>query len=105
MMTLCSMIKQGVAVRFTVAKRAIESLRSAQYEELVRALIEARENAGLRHDELARRLGKGRTYIYAIEHYGRRVDPAEVVAIAQALGLEPIDFFATWLRRLSSPPT
>jgi transcriptional regulator with XRE-family HTH domain len=98
------MIKQAHAVRFTVAKRAIESMRSAQYEELVLVLQEAREAAGLRHDELARRLGKGRTYIYAIEHYGRRVDPAEVMAIADALDLDPLEVFATWLRRLPPKP-
>lgn len=84
-----------------MAKKAVESLRSAHYAELIEVLIEAREASGLRHDELAKILGKGRTYIYSIEHYGRRVDPAEVVEIGAALNLAPLELFSRWIERMT----
>jgi len=87
-----------------VAKRAVESLRSPDYASLVQVLTEARESSGIRHDELAKRLGKGRTYIYSVEHFGRRVDPLEVVEISRALGLAPGELLTRWLARLSDQP-
>ncbi len=38
------------------------------------------------------------------EHYGRRVDPVELVAIAVALRRNPMELFAAWLDRLRQQP-
>jgi transcriptional regulator with XRE-family HTH domain len=83
-----------------VPRSTITSLRSPGYGLLVEVLREAREFAGLRHDELSKRLGRDRMYVYSIEHRSRRVDPEEVREIAQALGVEPAEIFNRWLTRV-----
>jgi hypothetical protein len=54
---------------------------------------------------LSRRLDRSRTYMYNLEHMGRRVDPEEVRLIAIALGLEPIELFRRWLDRIENSET
>ena len=76
------------------------SFRSDEYEALVNVLREAREEAGLRHDELSARVDRGRTWVYAIEHMGRRVDADEVRRLSLALGLGPLGIFERWVSRL-----
>ncbi len=84
-----------------VATRPVASFRTAEYEHLVAVLQQKREHAGLRHDELAKRLGKSRMYIYSIEQFRRRVDPEEVRLIAVALDLAPEGVFVEWLQRIA----
>jgi ribosome-binding protein aMBF1 (putative translation factor) len=84
-----------------VSSRVVRTLDSDEYDELIAVLKEAREAAGLRHDELSRKLGHSRMYIYKVESKRRRLDPAEVRQIASALGLEPLEVFKRWLNRLS----
>lgn len=67
---------------------------------LVTIIKTTRESLGVRHDELASKLGRSRMYIYAIETYGRRVDPEEVRQISVALGLPQGQILEDWLSRL-----
>jgi len=84
-----------------------ESRRSARsslkYQRLVPLLREAREAAGVSQVELADHLGKPQSWVAKIESGERRIDPAELIAFAEALGLDPITFFATILTRVSGP--
>jgi transcriptional regulator with XRE-family HTH domain len=82
----------------------VASFSTREYELLIDVLRQAREDAGIRHDELAARLGHSRTWVYNLEHMGRRVDPVEVRAIARALGVDPLEVFARWLQRVVDEP-
>ncbi len=83
-------------------KRQIASFQSNEYDLLIAVIEEARETAGIRHDDLAKLLGRGRMFVYSIEHFTRRVDPEEVRQIAIALGLEPGALFDRWLARIAN---
>jgi transcriptional regulator with XRE-family HTH domain len=59
---------------------------STAYQELIRALVAARTEAGVGQRELARRLGKHPSWLNKIERLERRLDVLEFIAIARALG-------------------
>ena len=76
------------------------SMFTDAYKVLVNALVEARKEAGLTQTELGRRLGKGQKYVSVIETGVRRVDLIEFHAIGQALGRDPVRFYATIAAKL-----
>lgn len=51
-------------------------------------------------EELAARIGKDQTYISLIERSQRRVDVLEFVALARAMGVDPITLFSDVVRKL-----
>jgi transcriptional regulator with XRE-family HTH domain len=61
---------------------------------MVKVLVGARARTGLHQSELAKRLGKGQSYISNIERGERRVDVIEFYALARAMGADPIALFA-----------
>lgn len=61
---------------------------------LVSALAQTRRDMGVPQVELAALLGKGQSYISNIERGQRRVDVVEFYAIAKAIGLDPVEWFA-----------
>lgn len=75
-------------------------LRSDAHREVVNALRQARLDAGLTQVELARRLKKSQSFVSHIESSLRRVDIPELVALARALGLRPVDLFSRIEERL-----
>jgi transcriptional regulator with XRE-family HTH domain len=63
----------------------------ARYQHKARqVLVEARESAGFSQIELSLRLGKFRTYMQKIESGTRRLELADFIVIAQALGNDPV---------------
>ena len=56
-------------------------------------LIEARERADLTQAALAKRLGRPQSFVSNYETGQRRVEVAEFILIARALGEEPIEIF------------
>ena len=61
--------------------------------EVFRALLRAaREEAGLRQQDLANRLGRPQSYVSKIESGERRVDVVELGDVCAALGLRLGDF-------------
>jgi transcriptional regulator with XRE-family HTH domain len=70
-----------------------KSLKSAEYERLVDLLIAAREKAGIKQQPLAAELGKPQSFIAKYENGERRIDVIEFIAIARALGADPIKLF------------
>lgn len=64
-------------------------------------LAEIRKNAGVTQDELAARLKKPQSFISSYERGERRVDVLELMAILDALGLEPIPIFAEIIAKTS----
>lgn len=64
------------------------SLYTREYQLFVQMLVQARKAAALSQVELAQRLGKPQSFVSKCENCERRVDMAEFLAIAQALGLD-----------------
>lgn len=70
-----------------------KSLKSAEYARLVETLIAARKDAGIRQQALAKKLGRPQSFIAKYEGGERRIDVVEFIAIARALGADPITLF------------
>ena len=71
------------------------------YKIIASALSAARRRVNVTQVELAARLRKPQSFVSDYERGQRRVDIAEFVVIAQALGVEPIDILAEILAVLS----
>jgi transcriptional regulator with XRE-family HTH domain len=61
------------------------------YKALLQALIQARKDAGITQVELAARIGRRQTFVSKYETEERRLDVAEYIAIAQAVGADPYE--------------
>lgn len=66
-----------------------KSIHTERQKRLVALLRTTREKAGLTQIQLARRLGKYKTYVSKYETGERQLDVVEFLAVAEALGLEP----------------
>ena len=66
---------------------------SARQRAVAAALRKAREGAGLSQRQLSERLQQPPNWIQRIESLERRVDVAEFIAIARALGADPAELF------------
>ncbi|NFV78990.1 helix-turn-helix domain-containing protein [Magnetospirillum aberrantis] len=74
-----------------------KSVFSGDYQAFLRLLIEARKTVGMRQHELAAALDIDQGTISKIERGVRRIDLVELVAITEALGIDPLDFVARYL--------
>ena len=79
-----------------------KSVFTGDHQTVVDTLIKARKAAGLTQAELARRIGKDQTFISLIERSQRRVDVLEWYALARAIGVDPVDLYASMVSNL--PP-
>lgn len=70
----------------------------ARQRTIVAAIAEAREAAGLSQRQLASKLGEPSNWIQRIESLERRVDVAEFIAIARAVGADPVELLRRALR-------
>ncbi len=64
----------------------------SQYEEMLRRLREAREEAGFRQTDVARVLGVTQTFVSKVELGERRIDPTELQEFAALYGKKVTDF-------------
>jgi transcriptional regulator with XRE-family HTH domain len=83
------------------ARKSPKSLRSAEHRALCELLVAARHKAGLSQTELAIKLGKPQSFVAKYEGGERRLDIVEFVAVARALGADPIALLRSLLR---APP-
>lgn len=65
------------------------STRSELYQALLAALIQARKDAGVTQVQLAERIGQRQTFVSKYENGERRLDVAEYIMVARAIGVEP----------------
>lgn len=70
------------------------------YATLLETLVSLRKSKGMTQAELARRLGKPQPFISYVERGERRIDVIEFYAVAKALGVDPVDVFASLVRKL-----
>lgn len=59
------------------------------YQAALGLLIEARETAGLSRAELAARFAQPEAFVSSYETGARLLDPAEFIAVARAIGVDP----------------
>lgn len=63
-----------------------------RYQRMLERLRQAREEAGLRQEDVAESLGVRQTFISKIELGERRIDPIDLVDLSEVLG-KPVEFF------------
>lgn len=66
-------------------------LRTPRYVRLRELLVEARKSAGLSQTAVAERLGRPQSYVADVERNERRIDVIEFLALAEAIGCDPIE--------------
>lgn len=69
-----------------------KSLRSNEQKELQRLLVDARKEAGLLQEDLAKRLEKPQSFVSKYEIGERRLDMIEVYHICKAIGVSFSEF-------------
>lgn len=67
------------------------SFNPDHYQAALSLLIEAREDAGLSREKLARRFNQPAAFVISYEEGSRLLDPAEFIAIARAIGVDPYE--------------
>jgi transcriptional regulator with XRE-family HTH domain len=72
------------------ARRIRKSVHSPEQQLLRELLVEARDKAGLTQQKLAKRLGKPQSFVAKYEGGERRLDVVEFIAIARAIGADPV---------------
>ena len=82
-----------------------KSLKSAEYGRVIEILVAARHEAGIRQQALATKLRRPQSFIAKYEGGERRIDVIEFIAIARALGADPLKLFNEFLaeKPLKSP--
>src|SRR3546814_14589325 len=69
-------------------------------KQVAQALADARKQAGLLQEELARRVGKDQSFVSNIERGQRRIDVLELSAMARAMDRDPSDLYRTLVAEL-----
>jgi transcriptional regulator with XRE-family HTH domain len=80
-----------------------KSLRSVEYARLVEMLVALRHAAGVRQQKLGVKLGKPQSFVAKYEGGERRIDLIEFIAIARALGADPVKLFGDFVAGKSGP--
>lgn len=62
---------------------------------MIELLVQARKDAGLTQAELGERIGQRQTFVSKYELLERRLDVAEFVTVARAIGSDPKKVIAT----------
>ena len=70
-----------------------KSLKSPEYARLIATLVAVRHAAGIRQQALAKKLGRPQSFVAKYEGGERRLDIIEFIAIARALGTDPLKLF------------
>lgn len=72
----------------------MSSLHTNRYRTLVARLKEARRRAGMTQVQVAQMLGKPQSFVSKIEQCERRLDPIELLDLAQVYGVPLADLYA-----------
>lgn len=72
-----------------------KSVHSPGQKAFRQLMVEARNAAGLTQHDLARRLRKPQSFVAKYEGGERRIDVTEFLAIARAIGADPIHILRT----------
>ena len=72
-------------------EHVLKSIRSLAHRALITALRDARKQAGMSQQEVAKRLRRPQSFVSAYESGDRKIDVLEFLRIAKALRLDPCD--------------
>jgi ribosome-binding protein aMBF1 (putative translation factor) len=78
----------------------LPSTHRPTYRKLLLVLVEARREQGLVQTDLAERLGKPPSFVAKTELGDRRLDVAEFIDYANALGIDPVKLLRQLLNSL-----
>lgn len=84
-------------------RRMRKSLKSPEYARLIATLVAVRRAAGVRQQGLAKKLGKPQSFIAKYEGGERRLDLIEFIAVARALGADPVKLFRDFVAGKAPP--
>jgi len=70
-----------------------KTLGSRRHKDLVRFLIEKREESGMTQTEFAEKIQEYQSFVARLESGQRRVDVIELELFGKILGFDPKDFF------------
>lgn len=82
-----------------MGEKPVSSVGTAEYDQLLAVIKEARIRANITQRALSLALGKSVTYIDKVERGVRRLDVIEFCMIAKALGASPLELFNLLLAR------
>lgn len=71
----------------------VKSTHSPLYQHFINGLRAERKAIGVTQEQLAERLRDGQSFISKVERGERRIDVAEFVKIAHAIGVNPVTLF------------
>lgn len=86
-----------------LGRRMQKSLKSPEYDRLIATLVALRHTAEVRQQALAKKLGKPQSFIAKYEGGERRLDVIEFIAIARALGADPVKLFRDFVAGKVAP--
>jgi len=69
-----------------------KTIYTPKYEEIIKRLRQARLDAGLKQEDVAKKLNKYQSYLSKIEHGDRRLDIIELIELA-TMYEKPIEYF------------
>lgn len=81
-----------------MGEKPVRSVGTAKYDALSALVGELRSEAGLTQEQVASRLGQHFTWISKIERGTRRMDVVEMCDIAEAMGIDPVEFLRRYLK-------
>jgi len=76
----------------------VKAFHSQDYADLIQGIVDARHDANLTQQDVADRLGKPQSFVAKVEGSERRLDIAEFVDFANALGSDPVDLLRAMLK-------
>lgn len=82
-----------------------KTLTSADYARLIGFLVAARDKAEISQQKLADALDVEQSFIAKYEAGQRRLDVIEFIAIAKALGADPLKLLRDFVAGKAPPPT
>lgn len=77
----------------------MKSVRTDAYQAVIQALKQARKRARLTQAQVAKRLDRPQSFVAKVESGERRVDVAEFISIARAVGGDPVRMFSGIVRK------
>jgi transcriptional regulator with XRE-family HTH domain len=80
-----------------------KSLKSPEYARLIATLVAVRRASGVRQQALAKKLGRPQSFVAKYEGGERRLDVIEFIAIARALGADPVKLFRDFVAGKAAP--
>jgi transcriptional regulator with XRE-family HTH domain len=80
-----------------------KTLHSPDYVRFLGLLTRARKDAGIVQQELADKLGKPQSFVAKVERGERRIDIIEFIAIARAIGRDPLRLMKQYLEASGDP--